>query len=41
MPEINQRIRLAWVCFRRFERELNDVVTTLFALKVCMLLRPR
>ena len=37
MSEINQRVRLAWACYKRFKRELYDMKTAPFTLKVRML----
>ena len=37
MPEITQRIRLAWACYNRFKRELYDMEDGPFTLKVRML----
>ena len=34
MPEIKRRVRLAWVCYERFQRELYDMEAALFTLKV-------
>ena len=40
MPEIKRRIRLVLACYKRFKRELYDMETVPFTLKVHML-RPR
>ena len=40
VPEIKRRIRLAWACYSRFKRELNDMEAAPFALKLRML-KPR
>ena len=37
MPETKRRVRLAWVCFSRFNRELYDMEAAPFALKLRML----
>ena len=37
MPEIERRVRLAWVCFDRFKLVLYDMETASFTLKVRML----
>ena len=37
MPEIKRRVRLAWVCYSRFKRELYDMEAAPFALKLRML----
>ena len=37
MPEIKWRVRLAWACYSRFEREMHDMEATPFALKLRML----
>ena len=37
MPEIKRRIRLAWACYDRFERELYDMEAGPFMLKVRLL----
>ena len=34
MPEIKQRIVLAWACYERFKRELPEMATAPFTLKV-------
>ena len=34
MPEIKRRVRLAWACYSRFERELYDMEAAPFALKL-------
>ena len=37
MPEIKRRVRLAWACYSRFNRELYDTEVAPFTLKVRML----
>ena len=37
MPDIKQRVRLAWACYNRFKRELYDLEAAPFALKLHML----
>ena len=37
MPEIKRRARLAWACYKRFNRKLYDMEAARFTLKVCML----
>ena len=37
LPEVKQRIRLAWASYNRFKRELYDMEDALFTLKVRML----
>ena len=37
MPEIKRRIRLAWACYDRFNRELYDMEDAPFVLKVRLL----
>ena len=37
VPEIKRRVRLAWVCYNRFKRELYDMEAAPFALKLRVL----
>ena len=37
MPEIEQRVRLAWACYSRFKRELYGMEAAPFTLKLRML----
>ena len=37
MPEIKRRVRLAWVCYSRFKRELYDMEAAPIAPKLLML----
>ena len=37
MPEIQRRVRLAWVCYKRFKRELYDIEAAPLTLKLRLL----
>ena len=37
MPEMKRRVRLAWGCYKRFQRELYNVEAAPFTLKVYMI----